>query len=82
MARLMIVLFLILVIVLSYSTEGQREMSYAWETIRPDVIQLMDGVYATIRDFVAGTESNGGVDNDAPGVNFDEVITFAQGGLS
>jgi hypothetical protein len=75
MARLIIVFFLIVVIVFSSSGEGQREMSHAWETVRPDVIQVMDGVYAAIRNFVAGTGSSG-VDDNAPDANFDEVITM------
>jgi hypothetical protein len=78
MARLMIVLFLILVIVFTYSAKGQGEMGRAWEMVRPGVIQLMDGIYATIRNFVAGNESNGGIHDDTPGVNFDEIITMSR----
>ena len=78
MARLLVVLFLIVVVVFSYSLKGQTEMGRVWETVRPDVIQVMDGLYATIRNFVAGTESNGGIDDDAPGANFDEIITMGQ----
>ena len=78
MARLIIVLFLIVVVVFTYSVEGRTEMSQAWQTVRPDVIQIMDGVYATIRNFGAGTNSNGGIHDDAPGVNFDEIITMGQ----
>lgn len=78
MARLLVVLFLIVVIVVSYSVGGQTEMGRVWEAVRPDVIQVMDGLYATIRNFIAGTESNGGVDDHAPGVNFDEIITMGQ----
>ena len=78
MARLLVVLFLIVVIVFTYRVEGQKEMGRAWQAVRPGVIQVMDGLYAAIRNFVAGTEANGGIDDTAPGVNFDEIITMGQ----
>ena len=76
--RLIAVVFLILAIVFSYSLPGRREMSQAWEDVRPGVIQVMDGLYATIRNLVAGMDANNGIDDKAPGVNFDEVITLNQ----
>jgi hypothetical protein len=76
--RLIAVVFLILAIVFSYSLPGRREMSQAWQNIRPNVIQAMDSLYATIRNLVAGMDANHGIDDKAPGVNFDEVITLNQ----
>ena len=80
-SRLLIVLFLLLAIVLTYSPQVREEVNQAWEGVRPGVILLMDGLYATIRNFVAGTDSHDRIDDDAPGVDFDTIITKAGGGL-
>ena len=73
--RTIFVIFLILAVVFSYSPQGRMVVSQSWVSIRPDVIQLMDGMYATIRNFVAGIDSENGIDGSPPGVNFDKVIT-------
>jgi len=75
-ARLIIVLFLILAIVVSYSPQMRREASQVWEDVRPAVIEVMDGVYATIRNLVAGSDSNDGIDDNAPGVDFELITTM------
>jgi len=76
MARLIIVLVLILAIIVSYSPQVHRELSQTWEDVRPAVIEVMDGLYATIRSFVAGTDSNDGIDDNAPGVDFELITTM------
>ena len=73
-ARLILVSLLILTIVFTYSSFVRGEISQVWVVLRPDVIESMDRLYATIRNFVAGTDSQDGIDNNAP-VNFDEIIT-------
>ena len=73
--RLIIVLFLILMVVLTTSPLVRGEVDQAWEDARPGIIQLMDGVYAAIRNFVAGAGSHDGINDDAPGVDFDIIIT-------
>jgi len=78
-ARLTIVLFLILVIIFSANPVMRGGVSRAWEHTRPDVILLMDTFYAAIRNFVAGTGSHDGINDDAPGVNFEIIITKAGG---
>ena len=75
LARLIIISFLILAMVLIYSPSMRAVVDHTWENARPGVIALMDGMYATIRDFVAGTGSHDGVNDDAPGVDFDIIIT-------
>jgi hypothetical protein len=73
--RSIIVLFLILMLVFTTSPLVRGEVDQVWEDARPGIIQLMDGVYAAIRNFVAGTGSQDGINDDAPGVDFDIIIT-------
>lgn len=79
-ARLTIILFLILAITFTASPLI-RGVSRTWEHARPDVILLMDSFYAAIRNFVAGTGSHDGIDDDTPGANFEIVITRERGVL-
>jgi hypothetical protein len=80
-ARSIIILFLILAIVFTYGPLARGEVSQAWKDARPGVILLMDGLYATIRNFVAGTDSHDGINDDAPSVDFDIIITEERGVL-
>ena len=77
--RLMIVVFLILAIMLAYSPLVNNEVSQLWEHARPGVILIMDDLYAAIRGFVVGTDANEGIQDGAPGVDFDRVITKIRG---
>lgn len=79
---IIVVLFLILAIVVSYSPEVRRNVSQSWEDVRPAVVEVMDGVYATIRNIVAGTDSKNGIDDDAPGVDFELITTMDSGSSS
>jgi hypothetical protein len=81
-ARLMIVSFLILAILFTYSPHAKAEVSQYWEHVRPGVILLMDDLYATVRNFVAGPDSNDGIEDNAPGVDFDRIITMDGGSSS
>ena len=72
-ARTFVLMFLILAIVLGFSPAVQGELSQAWESARPGVLNLMDGMYALVRGFVAGADSH--IDDDAPGVDFDMITT-------
>jgi hypothetical protein len=74
-ARFLAVLFLILAVVFIYTPAVRVEVNQVWQEARPGVIALMDGMYATIRNFVAGTDSHDGINDDAPGVDFDIIIT-------
>ena len=78
-ARLIIVSILILGIVFTYSPLVREEASQFWEYVRPAVIVIMDDVYATLRNFVAGPDSNDGIEDTAPGVDFDRIITMDPG---
>lgn len=73
--RLVVILFLILAILFTYSPFVREGISQSWEAARPDVILVMDALYATIRNFVAGTDSHDGIHDDAPGVDFNMIIT-------
>jgi hypothetical protein len=75
-ARLIFIFILILAILSTYSPSVSEEVSQVWEHARPGVIMLMDDVYATVRNFVAGSDANDGIEDDAPGVDFDRIITM------
>ena len=80
-ARLIILSVLILAIIVPYSPAVSDEASRFWHHIRPGVIVLMDDIYASLRNFVAGSSSQDGIEDNAPGVDFDKVITRARGGF-
>jgi hypothetical protein len=80
-ARLLTVLFLILVIGVAYHPQAREAARQSWENARPAVVEVMDGLYAALRNLVAGTESHDGIDDSAPGENFDRIITMDHRGL-
>ena len=80
-ARLIIVLFLLVLIVFTYSPLVREGVSQGWTEVRPIVIEIMDSLYATVRNFVAGSEPHGVIDDAPPGVNYDFIIT-GRGALS
>jgi hypothetical protein len=77
--RLIIVSILVLVIMVTYSPFAGEEIGQAWKDVRPDVLGFMDSIYAAIRSFVAGNDPKDGVDDNAPGVDFDLIITMDRG---
>jgi hypothetical protein len=72
-------LFLIMAMVFVYNPQVREEISQTWDAVQPSVLQFMDGLYATIRNFVAGTDLHEGIEDNAPGVEFDLIITLARG---
>jgi hypothetical protein len=80
-ARLVILSFLILVIMVAYTPQARGVMSQAWVEARPGVVALMDDLYTTIRNFVAGSDLHNGIDDNAPGVDFERIITMEHGGF-
>jgi hypothetical protein len=74
-ARWIVISFLILAMVVTYSPLARGEVSELWAQIRPDVIMLMDGLYAALRNFVAGGDLQDGIEDTAPGVDYDFIIT-------
>lgn len=78
MGRSIFVVLLILVVLVSIHPQTQAKMVSAWENIRPAVIESMDSLYAAVRSFVAGDNSDHQIDEDpvTPGVNFDVIITM------
>jgi len=79
-ARWIVVSILILVIVVTHSPFANDEFSQVWRDVRPTVLGSMDSIYAAIRNFVAGSEPADGVDDNAPGVDFDIISTMDGGG--
>lgn len=74
--RLIFLLFLILVSLFTYGLQAQGDLNHAWQEARPEVLAWMDSFYAAVRSLIAGTEAPDGIDDHAPGVNFEEVITM------
>jgi hypothetical protein len=75
-ARLTIVSILMLVILAAYSPSVSEELGQAWKDVRPAILGVMDSVYATIRNFVAGSDADDGMDDNPPGVDFDMIVTM------
>jgi len=80
-ARFVVILLLILVIVVAYDPQVRAGAGQAWETLRPALVEFMDRTYASIRSFVIGNSSNDQIEDNAPSVNFDLIITMNQGSL-
>jgi hypothetical protein len=78
MGRSIVMIFLILVILVSLSPQVQANITVAWESIRPAVVESMDSLYAVVRDFVAGNGSDHQIyeNPEPPNVNFDVIITM------
>ena len=78
MGRSIVILLLILVILVSMTPQVRVKAGEIWETIQPALVASMDSLYAEIRSFVAGNDSDNRA-KDAPvtpGVNFDVIITM------
>ena len=78
-ARSAIVLFLILGIIFMTSPLVRGELDQTWAHARPGVIQFMDGIYAGIRNFIAGMGTHDNIDDIAPGGDFEIMITKESG---
>lgn len=72
---------LMLVLMVTYNPSARAGISQSWKDVQPVVLVFMDGVYAMIRDFVAGSGAEDGIDDNAPGVDFDHVITMERGDI-
>ena len=76
-ARLITVILLIMAILIAYNPQFHELVIDTWEAVRPAVAQLMDGLYATIRNVIVGDGLNDQMDHPPanPGVNFDRIVT-------
>jgi hypothetical protein len=81
MGRSIIILLLILVILVSLNPQARLKVTETWESIKPAVVASMDNIYAEIRGFVAGNDSDNRTKDSpvTPGVNFDVIITMKSG---
>ena len=77
MGRWILLLFLILVIFVSINPQAQTKISGAWQSVRPAVLESMDHLYAVVRDFVAGNDSDHHIDDNpaVPDPNLIVIIT-------
>ena len=78
-ARLMIVFLLIVAAFMAYDPAALEERREAWVEIRPTVVAFMDGMYAVVRDLIAG-DGDDRIDDspDVPEVDFDRIVTMDQ----
>ena len=78
-ARLITVVLLITAILIAYSPQFREQVSETWETIKPTVVELMDGSYAVIRNLIIGSGSHDRMEETPhnPGVNFDRIVTMS-----
>ena len=78
MGRSIIILFLILVILVSMNPQARAKVMETWESVKPAVVASMDNMYASIRNLVAGNDSDNRTNDSpiTPGVNFDVIITM------
>ena len=81
-ARLILLSILMLALLSTYSPGVREQVSQSWEHVRPGVIVIMDDLYLTVRNFVAGSDIHEGIEDNAPGVDFDRIITMERGSFS
>lgn len=74
--RITIILCLILAIALQDNSFVRKQASPFWEDIRSDVVEVMDGLYAALRNFVAGSDSHEGIEGDSSEEDYERVITM------
>ena len=79
LTRWMIVLILILAMLVAATPQARVVIDQSWQQARPRVIEAMDSLYAGFRNFVAGSDPHKGIDDNAPGVDYDHVITMEHG---
>ena len=78
MGRSIIIVLLILVILVSMNPQARAKVMETWESVKPAVVASMDNMYASIRNLVAGNDSDNRTNDSpiTPGVNFDVIITM------
>jgi hypothetical protein len=81
-ARLVVVFFLIVAVLLAYNPGARENVAEIWENIRPSVVEFMDSFYAAVRDVINGNGSEDQIDEapvPGPGVNFQRIVTMNSG---
>ena len=78
-ARLLIVFVLIVAAIVAYQPQAQQRAGETWDSIKPVVVSVMDGLYATVRILIAGDGQNDPIDNNPvpPGGDFDRIVTMS-----
>ena len=76
--RLFIIFLLIVTLLFAFHPVTREQVSQGWETARPAVVAVMDGVYAIVRTLIAGDGRDDRIDDKpvSPDVDFDRVITM------
>lgn len=78
-ARLITVILIIVAILIAYNPQVRELVNDTWETTRPVVVQLMDGLYTTVRNIIVGNGLHDPMDHPPadPGGNFDRIVTMS-----
>jgi hypothetical protein len=76
--RLILISLLILTIVFAYNPVTREQVMQGWESARPTVVVLMDGMYALVRTLIAGDGRHDRIDDSpaSPDVDFDRIVTM------
>jgi hypothetical protein len=77
-ARLMIIVLLIVVALIAYDPAAREEGREAWVEVRPKVVAFMDGMYAVVRELIAGDSESDQIDDRPtfPEADFDWIVTM------
>jgi len=77
MGRSIGIILLIIAVLISITPQAQTKISGGWQSIRPAVVESMDNMYAAVRTFVSGSDSDHKLyENPVPlDPNFDVIIT-------
>jgi hypothetical protein len=78
-ARLITIILLIMAILIAYNPQLRELVMDTWEATGPIIVQLMDGVYAIIRNVIVGDGLNDQMDHPPadPGGDFDRIVTMS-----
>lgn len=79
-ARLMIIFLLIVAALIAYDPEARQGGIEAWVEVRPTVVAFMDGMYAAVRELIAGDGREDWIDDNPvpPEIDFDRIVTMDQ----
>jgi hypothetical protein len=82
--RLILISLLILTIVFAYDPITREQVIQGWESARPTVVALMDGLYALVRTLIVGDGRHDRIDDTpvSPGGDFDRIVTMNMSRLS
>ncbi len=78
-ARLVIVLFVILALIVVYSPQAREQALKAWGNIRVTMIEATNSLYLAVQNLISSTPSKDGTNEPVPsrGGNFERIVTMS-----